>query len=163
MSTFFHDYFSKATEKQLVFLWLIFCFVALTYKLGGVPPYHTDENFYVESSRNMVESGDYLTPIYHDKKRFAKPILYYWFVSASYRIFCVNLASARLASAFFGSLTIGLLYLISSRLFEGRIAFYSILIFTKIQILGSIFRKCAKNMTLYFKRFMIFLIMNHRR
>ena len=128
MSTFFHDYFSKATEKQLVFLWLIFCFVALTYKLGGVPPYHTDENFYVESSRNMVESGDYLTPIYHDKKRFAKPILYYWFVSASYRIFGVNLASARLASAFFGSLTIGLLYLISSRLFEGRIAFYSILI-----------------------------------
>ena len=128
MSTFFHDYFSKATEKQLVFLWLIFCFVVLSYKLDGVPPYHSDENFYVESSRNMVESGDYLTPIYHDKKRFAKPILYYWFVSASYKVFGVNLASARLASAFFGCLTIGLLYLISSRLFEGRIAFYSILI-----------------------------------
>ena len=128
MLAFFSNLVGKATEKQLVFLWLIFCFVALTYKLGGVPPYHTDENFYVESSRNMVESGDYLTPIYHDKKRFAKPILYYWFVSASYRIFGVNLASARLASAFFGSLTIGLLYLISSRLFEGRIAFYSILI-----------------------------------
>ncbi|MBT3184967.1 MAG: glycosyltransferase family 39 protein [Nitrospina sp.] len=128
MSTFFHDYFSKATEKQLVFLWLIFCFVVLSYKLDGVPPYHSDENFYVESSRNMVESGDYLTPVYHDKKRFAKPILYYWFVSASYKIFGVNLTSARLASAFFGCLTIGLLYLISSRLFEGRIAFYSILI-----------------------------------
>ena len=128
MSTFFHDYFSKATEKQLVFFWLIFCFVALSYKLGGVPPYHTDENFYVESSRNMVESGDYLTPIYHDKKRFAKPILYYWLVSASYKIFGVNLVSARLTSAFFGSLTIGLLYLVSSRLFEGRIALYSTLI-----------------------------------
>ena len=87
MSTFFHDYFSKATEKQLVFFWLIFCFVALSYKLGGVPPYHSDENFYVESSRNMVESGDYLTPIYLDKKRFAKPILYYWLVSASYKVF----------------------------------------------------------------------------
>ena len=128
MSTFFHDYFSKATEKQLVFFWLIFCFVALSYKLGGVPPYHSDENFYVESSRNMVESGDYLTPIYLDKKRFAKPILYYWLVSASYKVFGVNLVSARLTSAFFGSLTIGLLYLVSSRLFEGRIALYSILI-----------------------------------
>ena len=128
MPSFFHDYFSKATEKQLVFVWLFFCFVALTYKLGGVPPYHTDENFYVESARNMVESGDYLTPIYHDKKRFAKPILYYWFVSASYKIFGISLASARLTSALFGSLTIGLLYMISSRLFEGRIAFYSILI-----------------------------------
>jgi 4-amino-4-deoxy-L-arabinose transferase-like glycosyltransferase len=128
MPNFFNDYFNKITEKQLVLVWLIFCFVALAYKPGGVPPYHTDENFYVESARNMVESGDYLTPIYHDTKRFAKPILYYWLVSASYKIFGVSLVSARLVSVFFGSLTVGLLYLISSRLFEGRIAFYSILI-----------------------------------
>ena len=128
MLTFISDFFRKATEKQLVYLWLVFCFVALTYKLGGVPPYHSDENFYVESSRNMVESGDYLTPIYHHKKRFNKPILYYWLVSASYKIFGVNLTAARLASAFIGSLTIGLLYLISIRMFERRVAFYSILI-----------------------------------
>lgn len=128
MLTYFRDYFSKLTEKQLVFFWLIFCFCALTYKLGGVPPYHSDENFYVESSRNMVESGDYLTPIYNDKKRFAKPILYYWLVSASYKIFGVNLVSARMTSALFGSLAVGLLYLVSRRLFEKRIALYSILI-----------------------------------
>jgi len=101
----------------------------LSYGLDGVPPYHSDENFYVESSRNMVQSGDYLTPVYHDKKRFAKPILYYWLVSVSYKIFGVNLVSARLTSVFFGSLTIALLYLISSRLFEGRVALYSVLIF----------------------------------
>jgi 4-amino-4-deoxy-L-arabinose transferase-like glycosyltransferase len=128
MHAFYNNYFSKITEKQLVFFWLMFCLIALTYKLGGVPPYHTDENFYVESSRNMVESGDYLTPIYNDKKRFAKPILYYWLVSTSYKIFGVNLTSARLTSAFFGSLTIGLLYLVSRRWFDGRTAFYSIMI-----------------------------------
>ncbi|MBC8287915.1 MAG: glycosyltransferase family 39 protein [Nitrospinae bacterium] len=128
MLTFFQDLFSKATERQLVFLWLIFCFVALTYKLGGVPPYHSDENYYVESTRTMVESGDYLTPMFHDQKRFAKPILYYWLMSASYKIFGVSLVSARLTSAFFGTLTIGLLYLLSSRLFEGRTALYSVLI-----------------------------------
>jgi 4-amino-4-deoxy-L-arabinose transferase-like glycosyltransferase len=128
MPTFLHDYFSKLTEKQLVFCWLLFCFFALTYSLSEVPPYHTDENFYVESSRNMVESGDYLTPIYNHKKRFNKPILYYWLVSASYKIFGVSLASARLVSAFFGSLAIGFLYLIARRLFERRVAFYSIMI-----------------------------------
>ncbi len=107
---------------------MIFCFFALTYKIGGVPPYHSDENYYVESTRNMVESGDYLTPIYRDKKRFAKPVLYYWLMSASYKVFGVSLVSARLTSAFFGSLTIGLLYLFVSRLFEGRTALYSALI-----------------------------------
>ena len=128
MWTFLQEFFSKATEKQLVFLWLFFCFAAFTYELGGVPPYHSDENYYVESTRNMVESGDYLTPIHHDKKRFAKPILYYWFMSASYKIFGVSLVSARMTSAFFGSLAIGLLYLVSRRLFEDRTALYSVLI-----------------------------------
>jgi len=120
--------FGRATEKQWVFCWLIFCFFALSYKLGGVPPYHSDENYYVESTRNMVESGDYLTPVYRDEKRFAKPILYYWLMSVSYKVFGVNLVSARLTSVFFGSLTIGLLYLVSGRLFSGRIALYSALI-----------------------------------
>lgn len=128
MLTFLQELFSKATEKQLVFLWLVFCFAALTYQLGGVPPYHSDENYYVESTRNMVESGDYLTPIHHDEKRFAKPILYYWLMSAAYKIFGVSLVSARLTSAFFGSLAIGLLYLVSIRLFDSRTALYSVLI-----------------------------------
>ena len=128
MLTFFPDLLSKATERKLVFFWLVFCFAALTYKLDGVPPYHSDENYYVESTRNMVESGDYLTPIYQDKKRFAKPILYYWLMSVSYKIFGVSLISARLTSAFFGCITIGLLYLVCSRLFEGRVALYSVLI-----------------------------------
>jgi 4-amino-4-deoxy-L-arabinose transferase-like glycosyltransferase len=128
MLTFFQTTFIKATEKQLVFLWLIFCFAALTYKLGGVPPYHSDENYYVESARSMVESGDYLTPIYRGEKRFAKPIIYYWLISISYKIFGVSLISARLTSALFGSLAIGLLYLLSRKLFEGRVALYSALI-----------------------------------
>ena len=128
MLTFLHNLFSKATERQLICIWLAFCFVALTYKLDGVPPYHSDENYYVESTRNMVESGDYLTPIYQDKKRFAKPILYYWLMSASYKIFGVSLISARLTSAIFGSLAIGLLYILSGRLFDGRVALYSSLI-----------------------------------
>lgn len=128
MLTFLQNIFSKATEKQLVFFWVVFCFVALAYKLDGVPPYHSDENYYVESTRNMVESGDYLTPVYRDEKRFAKPILYYWLMSASYKVFGVNLVSARLTSVIFGALTIGLLYLFSSRLFQGRVALYSALI-----------------------------------
>jgi len=128
MLTSLYNLFSKATERQLIFFWLAFCFVALSYKLDGVPPYHSDENYYVESTRNMVESGDYLTPIYQDKKRFAKPILYYWLMSVSYKIFGVSLISARLTSAIFGSLAIGLLYVLSNRLFDGRIALYSSLI-----------------------------------
>ena len=63
----------KSNEKIVLCFWMVFYFLTLTYKLGEVPPYHADENFYVESSLRMVESGDYITPVYHEKKRFAKP------------------------------------------------------------------------------------------
>ena len=128
MLTSLQNLLNKKTNNQLVFLWLIVCFFALSYKLGEVPPYHSDENYYVESVRTMLESGDYLTPMYHDEKRFAKPILYYWLMSVSYKIFGVSLVSARLTSVFFGTLTIALLYFLSNRLFEEQTALYSALV-----------------------------------
>ena len=47
----------------------LFCFLAFTYNLSEVPPYHADENFYVTSTRNMIDSDDYITPVYNDKKK----------------------------------------------------------------------------------------------
>ena len=44
------------------------CLFSFSYQLGEVPPYHTDENFYVLSAKNMLQSGDYLTPMFHEKK-----------------------------------------------------------------------------------------------
>ena len=63
---------TKLAEKYIVLFWMAFCFLILVYKLGEVPPYHADENFYVESSLRMIESGDYISPVNNDKKRFAK-------------------------------------------------------------------------------------------
>ena len=61
-----------------------FCFFLFTYNLSEIPPYHADENFYVTSTRNMIDSGDYMTPTYNGEKRFAKPVLFYWLIAISY-------------------------------------------------------------------------------
>ncbi|MBU06100.1 MAG: phospholipid carrier-dependent glycosyltransferase [Dehalococcoidales bacterium] len=113
------------TEYLKLAAFTLLCFFAFTYNLGEVPPYHSDENFYVTSTRNMVNSGDYLTPVYHDKKRFAKPILFYWLTAASYKAFGTSLFSARLVSAFFGALCIPLVYAIARRLFDRQTAMLS--------------------------------------
>ena len=73
----------------------------------------------------MIASGDYVTPVYHDKKRFAKPILFYWMVAASYKMFGVNLFSARLVSSLFASLCIPIAYIIARRLFDPKVALIS--------------------------------------
>jgi 4-amino-4-deoxy-L-arabinose transferase-like glycosyltransferase len=128
----------------------VFCFFAFTYNLSEVPPYHADENFYVTSSQNMVHSGDYITPVYNDKNRFAKPIIFYWMVAASYKMFGVNLFSARLVSSFFGSLCIPIVYMIARRLFDSKIAFISALLLPGCYLHFQIARWAITDMALNF-------------
>jgi 4-amino-4-deoxy-L-arabinose transferase-like glycosyltransferase len=44
----------------------------------------SDEAFYAESAREMVESGDWLTPHFNYEQRFQKPVLYYWLTAILY-------------------------------------------------------------------------------
>ena len=98
----------------------------------------------------MIDSGDYITPVYNDKKRFAKPIIFYWMVAASYKMFGVNLFSARLVSSFFGSLCIPIVYMISRRLFDRKIAAISALLLPGCYLHFQISRWAITDMTLNF-------------
>ena len=58
----------------------------LTFLAGLGRPAITDsdEGFYAEAAREMVASGDWLTPHYNYEDRWQKPILYYWLTAATY-------------------------------------------------------------------------------
>ncbi len=62
----------------------------------------SDEAFYAESAREMVASGDWLTPYYNYELRFQKPILYYWLTSATYLVFGPTEFAARFWAALAG-------------------------------------------------------------
>jgi 4-amino-4-deoxy-L-arabinose transferase-like glycosyltransferase len=62
----------------------------------------SDEAFYAESSREMVASGDWLTPHYNYEPRFQKPVLYYWLTSATYLVTGPTELGARLWAALAG-------------------------------------------------------------
>lgn len=62
----------------------------------------SDEAFYAESSREMVASGDWITPHYNYEPRFQKPILYYWLTSATYLLTGASEMGARLWAALAG-------------------------------------------------------------
>ena len=62
----------------------------------------SDEAFYAESSREMVASGDWLTPHYNYEPRFQKPVLYYWLTSATYLVTGPSEFGARLWAAIAG-------------------------------------------------------------
>lgn len=62
----------------------------------------SDEAFYAESAREMVESGDWITPRFNYENRWQKPILYYWLTAATYRATGPTEAAARWWSALSG-------------------------------------------------------------
>ena len=62
----------------------------------------SDEAFYAESAREMVASGDWLTPYYNYEPRFQKPVLYYWLTAATYQVFGPTEFAARFWAAIAG-------------------------------------------------------------
>jgi 4-amino-4-deoxy-L-arabinose transferase-like glycosyltransferase len=62
----------------------------------------SDEAFYAESAREMVQSGDWLTPYYNFEPRFQKPVLYYWLTAATYLVTGATEFGARLWAAMAG-------------------------------------------------------------
>jgi 4-amino-4-deoxy-L-arabinose transferase-like glycosyltransferase len=76
----------------------------LTFFVGlGAPALtDSDEAFYAESAREMVESGDWLTPAYNYEPRFQKPVLYYWLTAATFAVTGPGPGAARLWSALSG-------------------------------------------------------------
>ena len=66
--------------------------------LGGSSIWDANEAYYVETPREMLESGDYLNPSFNYEPRFNKPVLSYWIVAALYHVFGVSVTIERRCS-----------------------------------------------------------------
>ena len=88
--------------RQATLLLLLLCGVTFLAGLGRPAIGDSDEAFYAEAAREMVERGDWLTPYYNYEVRFQKPILFYWLVAATYTVAGVGETQARLWAALSG-------------------------------------------------------------
>ena len=82
------------------FLWLfIISFIAFIANLGSIGLMDKTEPMFVEAARQMMITGDWVTPYWNGETRFDKPPLTYWLVSLSFNLFGVNEWGARIPSA----------------------------------------------------------------
>ena len=97
---------------------------ALTFFTGlGCPAVtDSDEAFYAQAAREMVEHDDWLTPHYNGEVRFEKPVLYYWLAAAAYVVAGVSPAASRIPSALAGIGLALLAYACARRWYDGRTA-----------------------------------------
>jgi 4-amino-4-deoxy-L-arabinose transferase-like glycosyltransferase len=80
----------------------------------------SDEAFYAESAREMVESGDWITPHFNYTDRWQKPVLYYWMTAATYLVTGPTEAAARWWSALSGLGLVLLTWAVAFRITRGE-------------------------------------------
>jgi 4-amino-4-deoxy-L-arabinose transferase-like glycosyltransferase len=66
------------------------------FALGHRALWHPDEGRYVEIPREMVQTGDYVTPRLNGVKYFEKPVLFYWLQAGAIKVFGLNESAMRL-------------------------------------------------------------------
>ena len=99
----------RPPSKQTPFSWgldILFLSIVLTslffILLGSRPLFTPDEGRYAEIAREMLISGDYVTPHLNYVKYFEKPALFYWLGAAALHIGGVNIWSLRSINALLG-------------------------------------------------------------
>ena len=83
-------------------LLVLLCVPTFFVFIGSAAITDSDEAYYAETSREMIESNDWITPRYNYAVRFEKPILFYWMVAATYEVAGIGEGQARFWSAMSG-------------------------------------------------------------
>ena len=106
-------------------LLLVALFGSFFITLGWLPLFDLDEGAFSEATREMLESGNYLTTYLNGELRFDKPIFIYWFQALSVKIFGLNEFAVRLPSAIAGMVWVLVTYFFVKRYSDEKKAFLS--------------------------------------
>lgn len=114
-------------RQDLAMLAIIFG-STLCQLLGHYPLLEPDEGRYSEIPREMLERGDFITPLLNYVPYFEKPPLLYWLNALSFSLFGQNEFAARLPCALSGLGTILFTYWLGRKLFDRCTGLYAAVI-----------------------------------
>ncbi len=97
------------------------CLVLFFFRLGAIPLWDVDEGMHAATSKDMVLTGDWVTPKVNGKNFYDKTALFNWLVAASFEAFGFSEFAARLPAALLGLAIVLLTYLFGKEMF-GRTA-----------------------------------------
>ena len=119
-----------SSTRVKVFLAVALLALAWFAALGHRDLFQTDEGRYAEIPREMLATGDWVTPRLDGLKYFEKPPLQYWATATAYSVFGESNATSRLWTALMGFLGILMTAFAARRLFDARTAWGAALVLT---------------------------------
>lgn len=121
---------NKQKQKEAIYISTLIavCLILFFFRLGDRALWDIDEGMHAATSKDMVLSGDWLTPRYNGEKFYDKPPLHNWLVAISFLIFGFTEFAARLPAALLGLGCVMVTYLLGRRIFGPAGAFLSALV-----------------------------------
>jgi 4-amino-4-deoxy-L-arabinose transferase-like glycosyltransferase len=133
-----------------LFLLLVAAAVLFFVGSGRLPLFEPDEGRNAEVAREMLASGDWITPHFNGFAYLDKPAVYFWMVAASFKTFGVSEGAARLPSALMGVATMLLIWFVARRMFGNSVGLRAGLIFACCPLTLVFAREVIFDMTLTF-------------
>ena len=118
--------------------------------LGRLPLLEPDEGRNAEVGREMLVSGDWITPHYNGFAYLDKPAVFFWMVAASLKTFGVSEGAARLPSALMAVATMLLVWFLARRMFGDSAGLRAGLVFAACPLALVLAREVIFDMTLTF-------------
>lgn len=117
----------NSTARHILLI-IILGTLVLFSNLGGPRLWDRDEPRNAGCTREMLERGDWVTPVFDGELRTHKPVLLYWFMMTAYAVFGVNEFAARFWSAASAVGTALLTYGIGRRLWSPAVGLWAAVI-----------------------------------
>lgn len=109
-----NDFLSESQRKWIGGVIAVAAIIRIS-TLGAYPLTDNTEARYAEVAREMVSTGNWITPQLHGEKFWSKPPLSIWATAGSMKIFGTNEFAARMPHLVFSILTLWLVYLMAVR------------------------------------------------
>lgn len=105
----------------------ITCFLLYFIGLESFPSIDPAEAYYVEAAREMVELNNWIVPYLNYQVYFSKPIITFWLIAASYKLFGISELASRLPFALLSTAMIFSIYHCVARIYSQRAGLFSAL------------------------------------
>ncbi len=118
--------------------------------LGSLPLLEPDEGRNAEVAREMLASGDWITPHFNALPYLDKPALFFWLVAGSFRLWGVSEWAARFPSALMALGTTLLVWFLARRMFGDPVGLRAGVILAGTPLVIAFSRQVIFDMTLTF-------------
>jgi 4-amino-4-deoxy-L-arabinose transferase-like glycosyltransferase len=108
----------RCIQWQILIALLFLSILPLTFNLGRSAIWDSNEAFYTETPRRMLETGDYTSPEFNYKPRINKPPLTYWFVASVYHLIGPSEFSQRIPIVLWAIVILGTAFMLGRELYS---------------------------------------------